>query len=151
MKKHVTKDTLLTLVKYAYNTFSLKEAYLKMVRTKQCKPYRYEFYISKLKDLQEYKDYLEAKKQHWLEINENILYYYNNHPELNQREIAKKTGVSQKKVVCVIKDSLGNYYPPEITRAKRIVDYWNRYGFEGRFMVDETKEAFKTLKLKVPE
>ncbi len=149
--KHVTKDTLLTLVKYAYNGFSLKEAYLKMIRTKQCKPYRYEFYMSKLKDLQEYKDYLEAKKQHWLEINENILYYYNNHPELNQREIAKKTGVSQKKVVCVIKDSLGNYYPPEITRAKRIVDYWNKYGFEGRFMVDETKEAFKTLKLKVPE
>ena len=151
MKKHVTKDTLLTLVKYAYNTFSLKEAYLKMVRTKQCKPYRYEFYISKLKDLQEYHDYLDAKKQHWLEINENILYYYNNHPELNQREIAKKTGVSQKKVVCVIKDSLDNYYPPEITRAKKLVDYWNRYGFEGRFMVDETKEAFKTLKLKVPE
>jgi len=151
MKKHVTKDTLLTLVKYAYNTFSLKEAYLKMVRTKQCKPYRYEFYISKLKDLQEYKDYLEAKKQHWLEINENILYYYNNHPELNQREIAKKTGVSQKKVVCVIKDSLGNYYPPEITRAKKLVEYWNKYSFEGRFMVDETKEAFKTLKLKVPE
>ena len=151
MKKHVTKDTLLTLVKYAYNTFSLKEAYLKMVRTKQCKPYRYEFYISKLKDLQEYKDYLEAKKQHWLEINENILYYYNNYPELNQREIAKKTGVSQKKVVCVIKDSLGNYYPPEITRAKKLVEYWNKYSFEGRFMVDETKEAFKTLKLKVPE
>ena len=150
MKKHVTKDTLLKMVKYAYNAFSLKQAYLKMIRTKQCKPYSYEFYMSKLKDLQEYHDYLEAKKQHWLEINENILYYYNNHPELNQRQIAKKLGISQKKVFCVINE-IYEYYPPELTRAKRIVDYWNRYGFEGRFMVDETKEAFKTLKLKVPE
>ena len=148
--KHVTKDTLLTLVKYAYNGFSLKEAYLKMIRTKKCKPYSYEFYMSKLKDLQEYKDYLDAKKNHWLEINENILYYYNNYPELNQREIADKLGVSQKKVFCVINDSLDNYYPPEIMKAKRIVDYWNNYSYEGRFMTDETKEAFKTLNLALP-
>lgn len=150
MKKHVTKDTLLTLIKYAYNGFSLKRAYLKMINKNQCKPYSYEFYMSRLADLQEYKDYLKAKKQHWLDINENILYYYNNHPELNQREIADKLGVSQKKVFCVINDSLDNYYPPEIMKAKRIVDYWNNYSYEGRFMTDETKEAFKTLKLKVP-
>ncbi len=151
MKNHVTKDTLLTMIKYAYNSFSLKHAYLKMIKSKECKPYRYGFYISRLNQLQEYKDYLEAKKQHWKGIDNNILYYYNNHPEMNQRQIAKKTGVSQKKVVCVINDSLDNYYPPEITKARRIVKDWNKYGFEGRFMVDETKEAFKTLKLKVPE
>jgi DNA-binding XRE family transcriptional regulator len=150
MKKHVTKDSLIKMINYAYNGFSLKHAYLKMIRSKECKPYSYEFYMSRLSNLQEYKDYLEAKKQHWLEINENILYYYNNHPELNQRQIAKKIGVSQKKVVCVINENY-EYYPPEITRAKKIVDYWNNYSYEGRFMVDETKEAFKTLKLKVPE
>ena len=149
MKKHVTKEFLLTLIKYAYNGFSLKQAYLKMIKTKQFEPYSYEFYVSKLVDLQEYKDYLKAKKQHWLEVNENILYYYNNHPELNQKDIALKVGVSTNKVCRVINGVIE--YPAEITRAKRIVDYWNRYGFEGRFMVDETKEAFKTLKLKVPE
>ena len=150
MKKHVTKDTLRQLVKYAYNGFSLKRAYLKMIKKKECKPYTYEFYMSRLIDLEEYKQYLQDKKQHWLDINENILYYHHKHPELTQREISEKLGVSQKKVYCVINDNMDNYYPPEITKAKRIVDYWNNYSYEGRFMTDETKEAFKTLKLELP-
>lgn len=153
----ITRDTLLKMLELAKKYDNLKEAYKVMVRRKECKPHCYQNFVDQLAKLPEYNKWRAEQKDHRAEVQRNILQYYKQ--GMGYNEICQKTGCKYTTVYsCIGKHIHGvdyktNYEKQQtmtLGKAENLVNYWNKNYFEGRYITDETKQAFELLGLEIP-
>ena len=109
-------------------------------------------YIKMLYKLNRYKQFKEKQNKQKIETKKLILDLRSQGYSHNQ--IAKKVNKSYTHVqnVCAAnKKEIKK--PSEVIRmgeikAKKIIDYWRKYSYEGQVMTKETKKAFELLGLK---